>query len=651
MGGQWDSTIGVAGGTVSPPADIDRYAVVVGVLSSGLTGLRGPFLSAAAIVAAVGYGDAVDVAGQVCEQRQTNGSSVPRVPVSLYGVAATTPGGYGSIDITAVTGTCRPAVDSGEPFGTYRPAVKIVVGGTVGTTGITYKVSDEEDPDWTTVPTRRLGTATSITAPNTGAGFVLAPASATVSALYTKVTLLQTTLTGAGHFVIVSGGTAVHAAADSAGDAALAAIPAATTDATCVALFNACKSYLATHVASAVFHTGADATAIAALALIPTAANVADVDLYLDNLIAAYAAHAANTTGVHGSADATNTITAYTPIPGALVAGDIWHVRTTAPQPSAADVDAAFVAIANSTRYHGIVALAFDMTPGLVAHVSTGLNALKLRGKIAWAVGHTRIPNAGEGDSTWVDSISAAYPQGTTDEPRLVLVAHYGPETDARTTAVRVRHGFAQFLADVVRVPINAPPDCPADQPAVGMRLYTSGDVQVGHDEGPRGAATGLSDNVSGNRFVAYAAAKDPLLGNVAFVQVPWTLYGATDTIRTMMQLRVSCSMQRSAFSAATEQGGALFDYTLPDENIPGDTHKLTDVSRNMIHGVIYAALAERFANLIQNADDADPETGLVWVDPVVTVSPGNLLGVKYELRVLFKGVLLTIAGLLVVKE
>lgn len=649
MSGLWSSTIGIAGGTVSPPADLDRYAVVFGVTSAGSVGLHGPYQTAASIATGVGYGDACDVAGQIAEQRQTNGSSVAKAPVSVYHVAATTPGAYGTIDITGVTGTCVPAVDTGTPFGTYRLAAKIIDGGTVGTAGITYQEALDEIPTWG--PTKRLGTATKIAFANTGGGINLNPAASTVSALYTKVTLLQTTMTGTGHFTITSGGTPVHASADTTDDTALAAVPAATTDATCVTLFNACKTYLGTHGASAVYHSGADAPLAAALALIPTATNVADVDLYLDDLIAAYNVHRANVTGVHGSADSTNTITAYTPIPGTLVAGDVFFVRTTAPQPSASDVDAAFVALAKSTRYFGIVILAFDMTAAMVAHVTTGLEALKSRNKFAWALGSARGPNVGESDSQWTTAISAAYPIGTTDEQRLVLRAAYGWETDARTANVYLRRNFAQFCADVIRVPINAPPCAPVDQPATGVALWDSSDNQVGHDEGPRGGATGLSDNASGNRFATDASAQDPLLGNAVFYQVPWTLAGATDAIKTMPQLRVVTSVQRAAFTAAAQINGALLAYTDPDPSIPGDTHHLTEPARMLVHGQIYGALAERFAGILTNADDADPDTGLVVVNSAITVAAGNLIGGTYTLNLEMPGMLLSIAGAIKVQE
>jgi hypothetical protein len=649
--GQWNATMTEAQQAVTPPADLDKYMVVMGIASSGLTGLRGPYLTAAQAVADLAYGDVVDLIGQVCEQRQTNGTSVPSVPVSFYGLPATNAGTYGTLDHSGVTGTCVPAVGSSAPYGTYRGAVRIRTGGTVGTTGIEYETALDEIPTWS-IP-QRLGTNTSITIANSNVSFVLQPASASLTALYTKLTLLQTTMTGTGHFTITSGSPAVHLAADTTDDTALAAVAAATTPATAVALFNACKTYLGTHGASATYHTGADATLATALAAIPTAVNVADVDLYLDNLIAAYSAHIANTTGVHGSADGTNTITAYTSAPGTLNAGDIFFARTLGPYPATSDVDAAYTALSKSGRLFGIVAHEWPMTASMFAHLTTGLNTCQNTNRRMVALARTRVPDweTDEAESAWATAQETAFAVGTTDDSRIILWSSYEWETDARTTNVYLRAGFAQWCADVVRVPMNQPPCAPVDQPAAGVTLYTTDDTQVGHDEGPRGSVTGLSNADLGNRFVSTVSAADPLLGNATFYTVPWTMAGATDPIKTLMMRRIATSMERTAVSAAISQGGALLDYTAPDPNVPGSTYLLTDVSRNMLHAVLFNALSDRYAPFIQNADDADLETGLVYINPAITVSAGKLVSVEYKLNVRFQGVLVSLAGTFKVQE
>lgn len=652
--GLWNASISESPGAVTPPADLDRYTIVLGCTSGGVAGrIYGPYANARSMVTAVGYGDTVDTAGQIAEQRQTNQTKVASVPVAIYKLASTNPGTYGAIDTTGITGTCLPVVASSAPYITCRAAIKIVNGGIVGTDGITYRESLEQDPDWSSIAAKRLGTATSIALAQSNAGFVLQPASSTLTALYTKTTLLQTTLTGTGHFTITSGGTPVHAAADTAGDTALAAVPAATTPATCVTLFNAIKTYLATHGASAVFHAGADATLGTALSAIPTAVNVADVDLYLDNLIAAYEAHRVNVTSVHGSADSTNTITAYTSIPGTLVAGDIFFAPTFAPTPSASDIDAAYVALSKSGKLFGLAVHEFPMTPGLIDNVSNGLTVCENLNRRMVALARTRVRDleAGETEEEWKDAIELDFPVGTVDDARISLFSSYAYETDARTLNVYLRSGFAQYCTDVVRVPINLPPCAPADQPATGLTIWTNADVQVGHDEGGRGDVTGLSNADLGNRFVSTVSGEDPLRGNTVHFTFPWVLAGADEDIKSLMQRRIATSMERVAISAVIDAGGITLDYDAPPEDNPSVGYLLTSTSRDALHGVIFNALSARFAPFIQNADDADIETGLVWINPSITVSSGKRVAVEYMIRMRNQGILTTSVGVLKVQE
>jgi hypothetical protein len=753
--GLWNASMTEQRGAVAPPADIDKYMVVIGCTSSG-TGLKGPFASARAIVNACGYGDTCDTAGQIVEQRQTNGSQVPSVPVCVYEVPAATDGAYGTIDISGVTGTCVPAVDSGAPFGTYRAAVQIAAGGDVGTDGIKYRVSLEEDPDWSSIAPKRLGTAYAITVPNSGCGFDLDPPSAQVTAFISAVNEAATDL-----LAHLADNTAHNSADTSAAQVALAASSAATTGAQAWARMNLIRAAYESHRVNTTVHDGPDitnaishaaatniasgvglynefdtdytahiaaaptnsaaglkaATATvaspvtltsadlldageAALLAYPrkivfTTAGVTPADAPATALITgtdylgaaqtetvniaqtattatstkwfktitsiAYAAadgtaatvaigYAAS---VHNSADSTNTLTSTNPTQGTLAANDIFFVHTTAPQPGASDIDDAFVALSKSGKLFGIVVCEFDMTPTLAAHVTTGLNTCQNTNRRMLALAHTDMPDleTSETESDWVDDVETNFALGTVDDSRIILFSSFTRETDARTTAVYRRPGFAQFCADVARVGINEVPCAPVDQPATGISLWDEDDVQVGHDEGPRGDVTGMSNADLGNRFVSTVSAADPLRGNAVYYTVPWTLAGADDQIKTLMMRRLATSMERAAVSAAIGAGGTLLDYTAPDPNVPGDVYRLTDASRGKLHGTIFNALSERYAGLIQNADDGDVETGLVWVNPVIDVAPGKLVTVAYELRVQYQGVLVTLNGTFVVKE
>ena len=77
----------------------------------------------------------------------------------------------------------------------------------------------------------------------------------------------------------------------------------------------------------------------------------------------------------------------------------------------------------------------------------------------------------------------------------------------------------------------------------------------------------------------------------------------------------------------------------------------LTADSRNKIHGVVYQRIAQDFGDDIQNAGDADLDTGLVQVNPIVTVSGGNLVSLRMIIAPRVHGYLLSIAVTLDVQE
>lgn len=653
--GLWDATMTETPGAVTPPADLDKYAVVIGCTSAGATstGLFGPYQSARSMVAGVGYGDTVNTAGQMAEQRQDGPVSVPSVPVAIYRVPATTPGSYGTIDLTGVTGTAVPAVDAADPYVTARCAVKIVTGGTPGTAGIEYQTADDEGPTWGV--TRRLGTAFTISVPETGAGFVIDPPAAQVTALVTYANAIRTAALA--HFPYTT--SSVHGAADTTSDDNVHA--AATDTATAILVLSTVTDALVLHFArGSTVHTTADATTSMAAALAAKAVMNAS-GLAQDAITLALALETAlethengvQTLSYHGAADAVNVVTATKPTRGTLVAGDIFHVRTIAPAPSVADVDAAYVALSKSGKLFGLVVHEFPADPTMIQHITTGLNVCARTNRRMVALARTRVPDfeTAESETAWKTAQETSFPVGTVDDSRVTLWSSYVHEIDGRTSRTYLRAGFGQFCADVIRVPMNVPPACPNDQAAAGLTIWTSGDVQVGHEEGPRGDVTGLSNADLGNRFVTTVSTADPLKGNAVHYTVPWTLAGATDTIKTLPMRRVATSMERAAVSAAIGQGGALLDYDAPDPNVPGDVYRLTSTSRDMLHGVMYGALSERFATMIQNADDGDIETGLMWINPVISVAPGKLVRVEYKIRAQFKGILVTMAGAFETKE
>lgn len=74
---------------------------------------------------------------------------------------------YSAVDETLITGSCTPTADTNvTPNDSFRCRVQIVTGGTIGSAGIKYRTS--LDDGLTYGATFPLGTATSITFPNTG---------------------------------------------------------------------------------------------------------------------------------------------------------------------------------------------------------------------------------------------------------------------------------------------------------------------------------------------------------------------------------------------------------------------------------------------------------------------------------------------------
>lgn len=719
MSGNFTVTVQEARGFVAVPADIDALAVVMGFSSLG-SGLSPFFLSGSTAVIGVGFGDAVDDLTQIIEQSQPSGTS-KKVPAAIYSTPGSVPGSYGTIDTSGVLGTSVITVDpTSQPFGTYHARIKIISPGTVGTTGITYQSSLDDGRNFSN--TTALGSAGEILIPNSGVRFLLAPPTSADAALFSSVNAVRAAAIA--HFVIVTGSPPTHAASDTIDNAALTAVPAATTIATAIAAFNACLEYLSAHVSNAggVYHTTADTVAEAALAAIPNAFSADDVADGLPALVAAYNAHRilVGAGPVHGTADSTNTAAASTASTGTLLVGDMAKVRTFAPAPSSNDIDAAFAAMAAAPADFALVVCEWDCTASLAAHVSLGLNALLAAGKRVTALVRTRLPffemqtaitgatNANpivitatghgltsgqtaniagvvgntaangmfvvtvidsshfsipvngngsytsggiitESEAAWSANISLDW--STFTDSRIVKRATYEFVTDAITARQYRRSDLAQFAADVVRVPRFVWPDAPADQPMANATLIDATGTTIGHDEGPRGAAPGLSNDTLGNTFSCVQRLPDPDVREALFNTVPWVAYAFGERIRNLMTRRVANAMERVAVSAGTTLLGGIIFYIPADPSVPSSLPTLTDASRNAVQGVIFRALVAEFSNDIQNATDAAVDTGLVQVNPVITVSGGNLIGISLTIAPKVLGYLLTLGVTFAVQE
>lgn len=246
-----------ARGPVATPANVDNLAVVMGCTSLG-SGLSSFFLTPSAAIAARGYGDAVDTLTQIISQKQPGGS--PRLPAAIYTTIEDTAGVHGTLDAMNVTGTAVPVVGSSTPLGTYQAAVLVVAGGTIGTTGITYRTRLGQGSAWGAL--QRLGTLDSIAIANSGVSFVLNPPAAQTTLLIAAVVEARTdTLAHLANVV-------AHDGADtSSAQVALAASSAPTTGAQAVTVLNLCLAAMKVHTPNiTAVHDGQDlANSMAAL--------------------------------------------------------------------------------------------------------------------------------------------------------------------------------------------------------------------------------------------------------------------------------------------------------------------------------------------------------------------------------------------------
>jgi len=326
---------------------------------------------------------------------------------------------------------------------------------------------------------------------------------------------------------------------------------------------------------------------------------------------------------------------------GTFVTGDQVAVRTVGPKPSTTDVATAFATLAASTVDCAVVVLGFPCDAAMAAIVSSGLTALGAVGKRCVAIIPARMRNfeSAETEAAWLAAVSADFANFT--DSRVHVRTAYGIQTDAMTTRQYLRNDIAQFAADVVRVPRFTWPCAPADRPVPNYSLVDATGATVGHDEGPRGATNGLSNETLGNRFGCNQRLPNPNRREDVFNTVPWVMYASDERVRNLMVRRLANAMERVAVEAGTPQLGAGPTFYTPTG--PG-SGLLTATARNAIHGAIYQALKAEFKNEIDNAEDAAVDSGLVQVDPAVTVSGGNLLGVSVTLAPIVGGFVLSLS-------
>lgn len=635
MSGRFEVTVQEARGFVAVPADIDKLSVTIGCSSLG-SGLSAFFLSGESAITNRGYGDAVDTLTQVIEQAQDSGAG-NKIPACMYTTPITTPATYGTINTTGVTGTVVTTVDAPTtPRGTYEAYLRILTGGLIGTDGIVFVWS--LDDGRTTSSANALGTATNFTIPNSNVRFNFAPASADLTALNTLLNELKVDYEA--HRVLIAG--PVHGIADATNTITAAN---ASDTATRIALANDLRAKFSAHriLTAGGVHGAADTTNVITA---PVATDDSTALILALDLKTKYNAHRVLTTGgVHTNPDNTNATTSPNPSAGAFAAGDIVRVRTFGPEPSSADVAAAFTAIAASTIDVSLVFCDFKVDATMAGVISTGLATLRNAGKRCTCFVKVRNPDfeASETDAAWNTAIAANFFSFT--DSNIIKVAMYGLITDSMTARQYRRSLFSQACADVARIPRAQLPNVPADQPMAKCKLVDATGNTVGHDEGPRGSSTGLSNDELGNKFWCNQRLPDAARREEVYCTVPWTSYASGERIRNMGVRRLANAIERVAVTAGNATLGEDLFF------IPGASPRLTEDSRAALHATIFTALRDQFKGEILNWDDGALDNGLVQVNPAVTVSGGNLLTISVTLAPVVPGYVLKLNITLAVQE
>lgn len=135
---------------------------LIGVSSKGPTDEPAAYARVTDLVADFGVGPLVEAAAHYVERYGR--------PVVVVRTGQTVPGDYGAIDDSGVTGTAEITETAAtEPLDDYEVVIEIVNGGTLGTTGITWRYSLDGGRNWSAVQSLATGLAFAIA--GTGVSF------------------------------------------------------------------------------------------------------------------------------------------------------------------------------------------------------------------------------------------------------------------------------------------------------------------------------------------------------------------------------------------------------------------------------------------------------------------------------------------------
>jgi len=257
----------------SVSTDVDFSICVIGYTPSSpvSAGQVSPAYDVPAAAASdLGGSDAVDCLTQAITTTLANPAPVP---ASIYSTPATTPGGYGTINVDRVVGTAVVTNDTGTPpKGTYQPWMQMIVGGLIGVDD--DKAAYASLDNGRTKKVVKLGASLTYDFPAsdgwgiTGrAGFAFAPSTTNAAYVTLAVELRADTLA---HLANV---TAHDAADTSAAQVALAASSVPATVSASTAVVNLVLAALVSHVTNITAHDGPDLVARTALVALSAATN------------------------------------------------------------------------------------------------------------------------------------------------------------------------------------------------------------------------------------------------------------------------------------------------------------------------------------------------------------------------------------------
>jgi len=94
---------------------------------------------------------------------------------------------------------------------------------------------------------------------------------------------------------------------------------------------------------------------------------------------------------------------------GTFIAGDYWTARTTAPLWSSSDLGAALDALKNTNLSWEFVEVVGNIDATAFGVLETKLNSMASAGKYRWAMGHPRMPNAGESETAYKTAMDGIF--------------------------------------------------------------------------------------------------------------------------------------------------------------------------------------------------------------------------------------------------